>query len=101
MPLSGLRAADLGRIWPMGLGKPCRDEHADGIEAEVVRPEQHVVGRVGLAEGRAQLPLVGSQQLADPLAPVAAEHRLLRSEERRVGKVCRATWSEIHEKSKV
>src|SRR5499426_4233005 len=77
MPLSGLRAADLGRIWPMGLGKPCRDEHADGIEAEVVRPEQHVVGRVGLAEGRAQLPLVGSQQLADPLAPVAAEHRLL------------------------
>src|SRR5215475_12572948 len=77
MPPSGPRAATSTRVRPIGLGKPCRDEKADGIEAEVVRSEQHVVGGVGLAEGRAQLPLVESQQLADPLAPVTAEHRLL------------------------
>src|SRR5262252_6958154 len=77
MPTSGLGKA----YSPFGaadrLGKLCRDEHADGIEAEIVGIEQDIVGRTGLAETRALPPLGNGEQIANALAPVAAEHRVL------------------------
>src|SRR5262247_832981 len=77
MPTSGLGKA----YSPFGaadrLGKLCRDEHADGIEAEIVVIEQDIVGRTGLAETRALPPLGNGEQIANALAPVAAEHRVL------------------------
>src|SRR5262249_7048827 len=77
MPTSGLGEA----CSPFGavdrLGKLCRDEHADGIEAEIVGIEQDIVGRTGLAETRALPPLGRGEQIANALAPVSAEHRVL------------------------
>src|SRR5215472_3439838 len=77
MPTSGLGEA----YSPFGaadrLGKLCRDEHADGIEAEIVGIEQDIVGRTWLAETRALPPLRRGEQIANALAPVAAEYRVL------------------------
>src|SRR5215475_168063 len=77
MPTSGLGKA----YSPFGaadrLGKLCRDEHADGIEAEIVGIEQDIVGRTWLAETRALPPLRRGDQIANALAPVAAEYRVL------------------------